>query len=706
MSSRNRGGSKNWRYKSNYRGRGARGRSTYTDRNTTNPADDGKDDSQPDSKGVSSPPQARKTNKSKRSGKKNKQNAGIRRQSNAPRTHPILSGKQIITREGVTISDLKIVAVDYSKRRPIFYSPTFGPLEEAYALIKPRMDTYYLDFMRGRNSGQHDNNYRLFYQNFAFRLSELYLAKLWLFNSPNRLLDANFAKIRELLVVKFPVIKEFFSDVSSFIGDFILFKQKWVNRLPLVIIAHHWLQAGYGKITSDYHCNNFHGLGCNLKQYGDLPILLTPILAWPYSPAQLGGQNDADGNVITYPRWLLDRGIQDGIIRSSKLLNPRVVDIIHTDYRKCSFYLFNCMICPAHTWLDYFRFPSHQGVDPRQIDFYRNPDVHEEVFLIPHQPENYLDTSSMFLRMFPWRNSFRQNSPFIIQFNCHFIKHFGLDTRAKVGIEDYTPSISRSLAYLIGGEIDDYMQREGLVWYFNAGMEIELFLSKLDSVTDVNVLRDILVGNIRTVYYDENHEAVIKPLSLRLLYKLPLYFHAIVDAHELDNMDGFLHLIEEATNGIPHPPFRNRYNIARHWWRWCMAGILPRWVPAKVMNSRVSGHFDWARDKIQLDFLRKNLRVEDYNVPSFSGSPLQLSFLFEEDECENLFCAHKCTPAEASSGFIVTDRICTLGDRFRLDIIESFPYRFCIQGDGEKRKINDLTASYFPQDIWSVKGQR
>jgi len=710
MSSRARGRSNaNWRSNSNSRRGGFRGRSTYTDRNTTIPAD-GNDGVRSNEQDQPAPPSkeddSKKKNnkKSKRKKKKKKSsNAGNRRQTAADTNHPTLSGNKNAPSEGGSVSDLRIVAVDYTERRNLFYTPTFGPLEEVYSLIRPRMDMFYLDFMRSRNSGADDLNYKLFYQNFAFRLTEIYLAKLWLYNSPNRLLDANFAKIRELLVVKFPVIKEFFSDVASFIGDFILFEAKWINRLPLVIIAHHWLQAGYGKITNDYHRNNFHGLGCNIKQYGDLPILITPFREWPFPFAQIGGLLDAAGNILEYPYMLTDRNALDGYIRTNRILNPRLGDSSHFDYRDCSFYLFNCMVSPTPTWLDYFGFPQHAGVDPFQVDFYRNPDSQEEVFPIPFQPEIIQDTASMFLRMFPWRVSFREKSPFIIQFNCHFVKHFGLDENSSIGIEDYTPSISRSLAYLIGAEIDDHMRSQGLKWYLAAGIEAEFQLSNLDVVRDMSIFREIAVGNVRTVYYDENGESVVERLALRYLYKLPLYYHAIVDAREIDNMDGFLHLREEAVNGVPTNEFRNRYDLARHWWRWCMAGILPRWVPASVMSSRVDGHFDWARSKIQLDFLRKNLKVEDYVIPSSVGSPLQLSYLFKQDEVENLYCVHKCTSAEASSGFIVTDRICALSGRFRYDVVRNYPYRFSIRGGGEARKIQDLTAAYFPQEIWTIR---
>jgi len=617
---------------------------------------------------------------------------------------------------------LDVKTTDYKRSRTNYFSPPFGPLQEVYHYLKPRMRQYFNDYCRSQATSKINDNFEFFYQSFAFRVSELYLSKIWVYASPHRFISGHYDQIKAILNSTQPLIKEMIQDVSQFVGNFELHDKNWTNKFPLLTVSHHWLQAAYGYASkAPYkHLNQRRGL--TAKRMSHLPIVITPVLdVWPI-PVELCDKLDESGEVEGWD--LLESSTRAKDVKKSLYLqnwfDPDAEDDgaeETVDLTEVTIYYFNGMIDPTPEIHDWIEIPT--GVDNTTFEYHigeANPfEVHPTLRQKPNKKENQRPCLT---RFYPWRTTHRTNDAFLIQFNCEFLRDTYNEILAREGVEDISMPLASNLLQLIGSEIDCFMDYWDAQFITPAGEQLEGFgfykrfaLSTPD-YWDKSIVNSIASGVIKIEYKDEAGDIVRERLPMRLRYKLPLWWHAYEDFEDLNEMSGFLNPTtgfvknEDLLPGDdPEQKEESKYDIERHWWKWVMAGVYPRWCPYRSISTHIESHWSSACASVQLDFLKNEVPVEQYRIPDFSGSSVQLSRLFRVGQAENLAHVTDSTTGEIINGFVLTDRANWIHPSRFGPWDKDFTFVSHFQGLDQVRRIKDLIGSFFPQSAWTIKNE-
>jgi len=591
---------------------------------------------------------------------------------------------------------LDVKVVDFRRSKTNYFCPSFAPLQEVYFYLKPRMNQYFNDYIRSISSTRINFNYEFFYQSFAYRVSELYLSKIWLYSAPERFLSAHYDRIKSILNSTQPLIKEMVQDVSEFIGNFELHDKQWVNKFPLLVVAHHWLQSAYGYTSELPFEHKNQAVGLSALRMTHLPIVITPIVDdWPIPLGWL--DLNADGS----PNYL-SSAVQADDIRCS-------LRIQHWDragaqnLNKVTLYYFNGMVDPAdlHAW---HQIPTNRDVN--NFDYHVAENNEKEVHpTFACQP----DANPMrpcLTRFFPWREATRTKSGHIIQFNCEFLRCRYNDRYIRGGLEDISMSLASTLLQLIGCEIDNFMDYWGAEFIIPNGFKFKKsFAIKEAAGFSFEFVNSVILGNILIEYTDDSKTVVREHLPTRLKYKLPLWWHAYDDFDTLNDMTGFLH----PDNGYDDNGVRvddDEYDIERHWWKWCMAGIYPRWSPYRIITENLECHWIDASSNVQLDFLKSEMPIDHYRVPDSNGSSAQLSRHFIKDQSENIYALESLSIGEMTTAFILTDRANWISPVHLGPWNSEFTWLTHFEGLDQQRRIRDIISSFFPQSAWTISNQK
>jgi len=603
---------------------------------------------------------------------------------------------------------LNIKTVDYRHSCTNYFSPPFGPLQEVYHYLIPRMRQYFNDYIRSQSVEMINYSFEFFYQSFAFRVAELYLSKIWLFAAPERFLSAHYDQIKAILNSTQPLIKEMIHDVSNFIGNFELAGEYWQNKFPLLVVSHHWLQAAYGYASAEPFEHDNSGVGLASTVMSSLPIMITHVGEhWPFPPAMLDDLGDGEGLDLLRSRnrdddIALSLFLQDWQANNSP--NPVAINDI-------TLYLFNGMINPdkkkIHAWM---RIPTNRNNNA--FDYHVGEGSDRDVHPTLEQVVDDDITRPCLTRFFPWRESHRSKSPFIIQFNCEFLRDNYNDKMSREGIEALSMPLAATLLQLIGSEIDTWMDYHGAWFIVPAQPPVpdhltfrKRFALRTPRGFNHSIVNKITAGEIRVEYYDAANKIKRVALPMRLRYKLPLWWHAYEDFNALNEMEGFLNPDNDIDD---EGEFVNEYlyDIERHWWKWCMAGVYPRWQPYRYIVEHVECHWGAARTAVQLDFLRQEVPVTNYRAPDFSGSSLQLSRIFKSEHSENIRHLEKNTDGELAIAFIITDRANWIWPTVLSPVTKRFCWLTHFEGIDQVRRIKDTIASFFPQSAWTISNQK
>lgn len=615
---------------------------------------------------------------------------------------------------------LDVKTTDYKRARTNYFSPPFGPLQEVYHYLKPRMTQYFNDYCRSLASKKINYNYEFFYQSFAFRVSELYLSKVWLYASPHRFISGHYDQIKAILNSTQPLIKEMIQDVSQFVGDFELHDKLWTNKFPLLTVSHHWLQAAYGYVSKPPYKHLNQRKGLISKRMSHLPLVITPVYEiWPI-PNELcdeyAEEDEQEGwDLLVSSTRALD------VKKSIYLQNwfdPNAdeddeADAL-VDLNKVTIYYFNGMIDPTPNIHDWIEIPT--GADNTVFDYHigeKNPDeVHPT---LKQQPSKELQRPCL-TRFFPWRTTHRTEQGFIIQFNCEFLQDSYNEILAREGVENISMPLASVLLQLIGCEIDCFLDYWDARFVFEVGSAFPEFgFRKSFAVREPNYWNHAFVnllasGVVKIEYEDESGDIVREKLPMHLRYKLPLWWHAYTDFEELNEMNGFLNPntgFEEKNENEEEPQQRDqlKYDIERHWWKWVMAGIYPRWCHYRHISMHLESHWSSACASVQLDFLKNEVPVEHYRMPDSSGSSALFSRIFKVGQSENLMHVTTLNPGELVNAFILTDRANWIHPSKFGPWNRDFVYVSHFEGLDQVRRIKDIISSFFPQSAWTIKNE-
>jgi len=597
--------------------------------------------------------------------------------------------------------------IDFRRSRTNYFCPPFGPLQEVYHYLKPRMRQYFNDYARSIQTDILNYSFEFFYQSFAFRVSELYLSKIWLFAAPDRFLSAHYDQIKGLLNSIQPLIKEMIQDVSQYLGNFELHDKFWVNKFPLLVMSHHWLQAAYGYCSPlpFKHLNQREGL--RAVEMSHLPIVITKVGDnWPIRQDMLEVLADGSVNYLSF-NINPDSNLACSLYLQQWLLeecNPR-------DINNLTFYLFNGMVNPGDDIYDWLNIPTN--VNNAQFDYHVGEDNPLEVHPTLFQAQANFVTRPVLTRFFPWRTSGRTKSHFIIQFNCEFLRDTYNAKYSREGVEDISMPLASTLLQLIGCEIDSWLDYWGAEFIAPVGdpalnnwLKFKWkFAIREPGGFDFNTLNGIAAGTVLVQYVSDGGVPTREPLPMRLRYKLPLWYHAYRDFDTLNEMNGFFHPVDgvgDDGNVIDD----DQYDIEYHWWRWCMAGIYPRWCPYRIIISDLETHWNSASQNVQLDFLKTEIPVSTYKMPDFSGSSVQISRWYTSGQSENIVHLTDSPEGELNNGFIITDRAnwihpTTVGPWNR-----DFTWLTHFEGLDQVRKIKDIIATFFPQSAWTISNDK
>lgn len=597
---------------------------------------------------------------------------------------------------------LDVKTIDFRRSRANYFCPPFGPLQEVYHYLKPRMRQYYNDYCRSLRSENVNYSYEFFYQSFAYRISELYLSKIWLFAAPDRFLSAHYDQIKALLNSTQPMIKQMVQDVSKFIGNFELHDKFWVNKFPLLVVSHHWLQAAYGFCSTPpiRHLNSRRRM--RTIDMSNLPIVITPIPeTWPFTNDTLGALVTGEPDFLTCRDYdhdmLFSRTIQDW------LQYP-------VDINKITIYLFNGMIDPTPTIHDWILIPTN--ADPNRFQYLVDEDNPLELHPTLFQGNRDEVQRPCLTRFFPWRTALRSKSAFIIQFNCEFLRSTYNSKLAREGLENITMSLAATLLQLIGSEIDTWMHYRNARFVLPANLPHngEIMFKNEFAVTqpegwDKRLVNNIIYNVVLIQWTDDSGQVIREPFPIHLKYKLPLWWHAYSEFDELNEMNGFLHPIDgyDDVDNIIDP---NQYDVCRHWWKWCMAGIYPRWQPYRHIVQNVEAHLTSAIAHVQLDFLKGEIPVSNYKTPDFSGSSVQLSRIWIKGQSENIEHLTDSPEGEIINGFVITDRANWIPPTHVGPWDRDFTWLTHFEGLDQVRRIKDIISTFFPQTAWSIANQK
>lgn len=616
---------------------------------------------------------------------------------------------------------LDVKTIDYKRARTNYFSPSFGPLQEVYHYLKPRMNQYFNDYCRSCSMTMITYSYQFFYQSFAFRVAELYLSKVWVYSSPQRFVSGHYDQIKGILNSIQPLIKEMVRDVSQFVGNFELHGRLWTNKFPLLTISHHWLQAAYGYASKGPYKHKNQRKGLTAKRMSHLPLVITNVLEiWPIPLRlldQLEEEDTAGWNLLT------SSSRSEDVSKSLHLQNwyfPAAEDDeadALVDLDEITVYTFNGMIDPSPEIWDWIEI--HTGVDPTTFEYHVGEDNPDEVHpTLKQKPSKELQRPCL-TRFFPWRTTHRTKSGFIIQFNCEFLKDTYNEKLAREGVEDMSMPLASVLLQLIGCEIDCFMD------YWNAEFVLgddsplpgitfrKTFAVREPKYWSHDIVNKICAGIIKITYVNEDNEEVVEKLPMRLRYKLPLWWHAYDDFDELNEMNGFLNPEtgfdekgdDEESASEPTQKDAFKYDVERHWWKWVMAGIYPRWCHYRVICQDLECHWSSACASVQLDFLKNEVPVEDYKTPDSSGSSAQLSRIFKNGQSEILVHTAELNAGELINSFIITDRANWIHPSRVGTWSKDYVYVSQFEGLDQVRRIKDIINSFFPQSAWTIKNQ-
>jgi len=598
-------------------------------------------------------------------------------------------------------ANLNVSAVDLHRGYPRYYVPAFGPMEEFYELLIPRLKGLKKDYLKGAfRKRPTELGASMFYRSYLFRLTELYLGKIWLFNGSERFRSMHYDQVKALLNGTYLLSSSLRDDISNFIGDFVLFDGNWMNVVPLVSLSHHWLQASYMPSTnSAWRYNNVGGAAPALS---DLPLILTPPTEeWPVpvalyghvdqAPMLLDGYDDAANELIT-----------------EFILNWTDVDNNHPGNsapQSCTFYRFNNIVDPSDDWASWLAIPPGRGaglttwIGQSYMEAFPILDFNKKVARRP-----------MLTRFFPWRISYREKVPFIVQFNCEFLSGKYFDQHGIEPLRHIAMGISMTLRTIIGSEIDRWVNLRSAefvvrVPYRDGHMTVgsRFNFSSEDILITRDVVSGIANGSILVRWRDKGKNLRLEPLPIILRMKLPLWWHAYVDDDELDDMDGFFDFEDgwdAEKPGFKLPQLTDNYDLHLHFWKWCLAGIVPRWVPYRFLSAAVSNHVNTRSSFIQLDLLKDILNVEEYRFPSFKGSSLQLSEIYKSDDADIIGHSDDVAVFESFSAFLITDRANALSKYTPGPYLTTSQFLYSWEGEDQRRQIMNIVNSYFEHTIW------
>lgn len=615
------------------------------------------------------------------------------------------SGNQINKLGNPTKLVLDVKTVDFRRSRTNYFAPPFGPLQEIYHYLKPRLRQYYNDYLRSLQSNQVNYNYEFFYQAFAYRISELYLSKIWLYAAPDRFLSAHYDQIKAILNSTQPVIKEMVQDVSDFVGNFELHDKIWENKFPLLVVSHHWLQAAYGNCSALPWKHLNHRIGLRAIDMSHLPLVITPVGDWwPFGENQV--PVDAD-NLPNYLTWPTDAAA----VAASRYIQDWQYGQNPVDLNKITMYMFNGMVDPGDRIFDWIAIPTNRNINA--FDYHVGEDNPLEVLPTFHQGRNGNLQRPCLTRFFPWREASRTKSAFIIQFNCEFLKASYNDRYTREGVESISMTLAATLLQLIGSEIDswmDYWAAEFVLLANPPRIPNDVFFNKKFTLTepegwDQDMVNLIIHGDVQVSYISDSGIKVRTELPMRLRYKLPLWWHAYDDFEGLNNMTGFLHP-DEGVDEDGDPVDENQYDVESNWWKWVMAGIYPRWQPYRWIMADLESHLSAAASNVQLDFLRTELPISQYKMPDYNGSSVQLSRFYISGQSENISHLTDSPHGEIVNGFVITDRANWVRPTRLGPWNKDFTWLTHFEGLDQVRKIKDLIGTFFPQTAWTISNAK
>jgi len=513
----------------------------------------------------------------------------------------------------------------------------------------------------------------------------------------------HYDQIKALLNGTYLLSSSLRDDISNFIGDFRLYDGLWMNVVPLVSLSHHWLQASF--MPSSNTAWRYENTGGGAHDLSDIPIILTPPNElWPI-PAALYGFDDV--NELT----LLDGATDEANYAITEhILDWTSVDNDHpgnSTPESCRFYRFNGIADPSANWATWLAQPTGRGVG--LTSWVGRSEL--EIFPVFEYDED-LAQRPMLIRLFPWRLSYREKLPFIIQFNCEFLSGKYFDQHGIEPLRHIAMPISLMIRTIIGSEIDRWVNLREAEFVVpirargvNRDVGSKLNFSAENILINFDTVSGIVSGNINVRWRDKSDNLRQEPLPLILRMKLPLWWHAYIDHDELDEMDGFFDYengFDPRNPGVRLDALDDRYDIFKHFWKWCLAGILPRWVPYRHISSAISNHMNTRSSFVQLDLLKDILKMQEYRFPSFNGSSLQLSELYKKDDADVIGHSEDVALFDSVTAFIVTDRANALSKYCAGPYQTTSQFLYSWEGENQRRQIMNIVNSYLEHTIWDA----